>query len=83
VCWLAGIGCQILFPHARALLPLIDDLKTADKPHPGLLVGGQIVNTGAIQLLRCVLTRSKSSRSPFFFDYTKSEKMSEMSECMI
>jgi hypothetical protein len=55
MCWLAAIGCPTLFPHARALLPLIDDLETADEPHPGLLVGGQIDNTGAIQLSWCAM----------------------------
>jgi hypothetical protein len=53
-CWLAAIGCPTLFPHVRALLLLIDDLETTDEPYPGLLVGGQIDNTGAIQLAWCV-----------------------------
>jgi hypothetical protein len=43
-------AAQLYFPHVRALLLLIDDLETADEPHPGLLVGGQIDNMGAIQL---------------------------------
>jgi hypothetical protein len=43
-----------LFPYVRALLPLIDDLEMAYEPHACLLVGGQIDNTGAIQLAWCV-----------------------------
>jgi hypothetical protein len=31
VCWLAAIDGLTLFPHARALLPLIDDLEAADE----------------------------------------------------